>query len=108
MIRPIRISLPTGEVRLADLELPVRPFPAEMPVEIEIGFGKGRYLLGRAAAEPEKGFVGIETAMEYYRLTNQRASRQGIENLMTIYGEAENLMASCLAKGRMSAFASAC
>ena len=103
MIRPIRISLPTGETRLADLDLPVRPFSAQMPVEIEIGFGKGRYLLGRAAAEPERGFVGIETAMEYYRLTNLRALRQGIENLMTICGEAEYLMASCLEKGRADA-----
>ena len=103
MIRPIRISLPTGEVRLADLDLPVRPFSAEMPVEIEIGFGKGRYLLGRAAVEPERGFVGIETALEYYRLTNRRALRQGIENLMTIYGEAEYLMASVLEKGRADA-----
>lgn len=66
------------------------------PWEVEIGFGKGRYLLGRALAEPERRFLGVEVASKYYRLLAGRAARQGADNLVACRGEATFAMASVL------------
>lgn len=58
------------------------------PWEVEIGFGKGRYLLARAQAEPDCRFLGIEIATRYWRILTRRARRSGLANLTTIRGEA--------------------
>lgn len=70
--------------------------PAARAWELEIGFGKGRYLLARAAAEPDRGFVGIEIASEYFRETVRRAARRRLDNLLLLRGEALYLLATAL------------
>ena len=65
-------------------------------LEIEIGFGKGRYLLARAAAEPDTTFLGIESAALYWAETTRRAERRGIGNLITLCGDALYLLAARL------------
>ena len=57
-------------------------------MEIEIGFGKGRFLLARAAAMPDTTFLGIESAPVYWRLASRRAERRGLRNLILVRGEA--------------------
>lgn len=41
---------------------PCKPLPLEWnrPLEVEVGCGKGRFLTGRAAADPDTDFLGIE------------------------------------------------
>ena len=58
------------------------------PWELEIGFGKGRYLLRRAQEDPDRLFLGIEIAGQYYRLTRDRAARKGLDNVVLVHGEA--------------------
>ncbi len=65
-------------------------------LEIEIGFGKGRYLLARAAAEPDTTFLGIESAALYWAETTRRAERRGLGNLITLCGDALYLLAARL------------
>jgi tRNA (guanine-N7-)-methyltransferase len=72
-------------------------------LEVEIGFGKGRYLLGRAAAEPEVTFVGIESATLYWQETTRRAQRRGLGNLITLCGDALYVLAVCLERESASA-----
>jgi tRNA (guanine-N7-)-methyltransferase len=64
--------------------------------EVELGFGKGRYLLARAAAEPERRFLGVEMASKYYRLSRHRARRRSLGNLLLVRGEALYCLASVL------------
>ncbi len=71
--------------------------------EVELGFGKGRYLLGRAAADPEQRFLGVEVVSKYYRLAQQRARRRGLENLLLVRGEALFLLAAVFPRGFASA-----
>lgn len=91
-----------------DGEASLEPFPsrvasgAEEPApawEVEIGFGKGRYLLRRAEAEPERRFLGIEIAGEYFRLVARRLARRGLANLVLLEGEAQYLAAARLPRG---------
>ncbi len=67
--------------------------------EIELGFGKGRFLLGRATARPERRFLGIEVASEYFRLAAQRLARRGLSNLVLLHGEALAILATLLPPG---------
>jgi tRNA (guanine-N7-)-methyltransferase len=64
--------------------------------ELEIGFGKGRYLLARAAAEPGRRFLGIEVAGEYFRLAAGRLRRRGLANVALLHGDALALLSARL------------
>jgi tRNA (guanine-N7-)-methyltransferase len=51
------------------------------PLEIEIGFGRGDFLLDRALRHPERLLIGYETKTKATRLCLQRIERLGIPNL---------------------------
>ena len=42
------------------------------PVEIEIGFGKGRFLLEASKRHPKVNYIGVERAQKYVELTRKR------------------------------------
>jgi tRNA (guanine-N7-)-methyltransferase len=73
------------------------------PWEVEIGIGKGRYLLGRAGADPGRRFLGVEVASKYYRLARRRARHRGLENLLLVRGEGLFLLSSVLPRRFASA-----
>ena len=84
---------------LRELEAPLRLdalTPAGVAWEVELGFGKGRYLLRRAAAAPDRGFLGLEVASEYFRRVRRAARRRGLANLVLIHGEALFLLCAVL------------
>ncbi len=80
----------------ADLD---RLVPGSGPWELEVGFGKGSYLLGRAAARPERRFAGIEVAGKYFRLAAGRARRRRLANVVLFCGEALYLLSAFLPAG---------
>lgn len=51
------------------------------PVELEIGTGKGGFLIRRATAHPELNFLGIEWANAIYRYVVDRVQRRGLPNV---------------------------
>jgi tRNA (guanine-N7-)-methyltransferase len=96
---PVTLSIADTDYRLGSLSIPLRLndlLPESGLWEVEIGFGKGRYLLKRAAENPDRRFLGIEVANAYYRLALARARRQRLENLVLIRGEALFLMSTTL------------
>jgi tRNA (guanine-N7-)-methyltransferase len=79
-VPPPRIFLPgepedAGPIDLAAL------FGRRAPVELEIGTGKGRFLMESAAARPERDFLGLEIEREYAILVRERAGRRRLANL---------------------------
>jgi tRNA (guanine-N7-)-methyltransferase len=50
-------------------------------VEMEVGSGKGTFLLEEAKAFPEKNFFGIEWANKYYKYAVDRMGRWAIDNV---------------------------
>jgi tRNA (guanine-N7-)-methyltransferase len=54
---------------------------SDRPLEIEIGFGRGDFLLDRAQRYPERLFIGYETKTKAARLMLQRLARLGLDNL---------------------------
>lgn len=59
------------------------------PVEIEIGAGKGTFLVHRAKARPEVNFIGIEWAREYWLHAADRMARWGLSNVRMLRADAE-------------------
>jgi tRNA (guanine-N7-)-methyltransferase len=51
------------------------------PVDIDLGCGKGRFLLARAAAHPEVNFLGIDRMLRRIRKIDNKARRLGLDNI---------------------------
>lgn len=99
---PVRIAVAGVEMTLAETELPLRlerlvGGAGVLDWEVEIGFGKGRYLLGQARRRSGTGFLGIEVASKYYRHVRDRS--RDLDNVVLLRGEAIYLMVSVLPGG---------
>jgi tRNA (guanine-N7-)-methyltransferase len=56
-------------------------FGNDHPVEIEVGFGKGLFLLTQGQARPTTNFFGIEIERKYTLLTATRLAHQRLANV---------------------------
>lgn len=74
------------------------------PVHIEIGCGKGAFLLNEAKARPEANFLGIERARRYYRYAVDRIGRWGLQNVRIIRTNAEIFLTDFLPDGCVDSF----
>ena len=62
-------------VSLSELAVPIdweAFFGNAYPVEIEVGFGKGRFLLEASRRHPQVNYIGVERARKYVELTRER------------------------------------
>jgi tRNA (guanine-N7-)-methyltransferase len=99
---PVAASAGDAEYTLRELAVPLdlkHLVPSAAHWEVELGFGKGRYLLRRAESEPDRGFLGVEMAGSYYRLARQRMRRRHLTNTVLIHGEALYVLAVVLPRG---------
>jgi len=67
-------------------------FGDDRPVEMEIGCGKGGFLLNRARELPHRGFFGIEWANKYYRFAADRMVRWQVTNVRLMRTDARHLV----------------
>ncbi len=70
-----------------------RIFGRTAPVHIEVGSGKGTFLVNQARTHPEIDFVGIEWARRYYRYAVDRVGRWGLKNVRLIRTDAAAFIA---------------
>lgn len=56
-------------------------FPRRQPLEIDLGCGKGRFLLARAKNHPDTNFLGIDRMMKRIRKIDNRVRRRGDDNV---------------------------
>jgi len=81
-----------------------RVFGREGRVEIEIGIGKGRFLLACATARPEVLHFGIEWSNEYLRVVETRAERANLDNVRFVRADASDLVRRAIPEGSVSAY----
>jgi tRNA (guanine-N7-)-methyltransferase len=62
------------------------------PVEVELGIGKGRFLLAAAALRPEILHLGVEWANKYLRVAESRAAKRGLANVRFVRVDALDLI----------------
>ena len=56
-------------------------FGNDHPVEVEVGFGKGLFLLSAAQARPGTNFLGIEIERKYQLFAANRLAKRGLSNV---------------------------
>ena len=83
-------SVAAGPLDLAAL------FGNARPVEVEVGTGKGTFLLARAAARPELNFLGIEWARAYCEYAADRIRRACLPNVRMLRTEAARFFRAAL------------
>jgi tRNA (guanine-N7-)-methyltransferase len=82
----------------------VRIFGRTGPVHIEIGTGKGTFLLNQAGAWPGDNFLGIEWARKYYRHAVDRIGRWGLTNVRIIRTDAASFLADFIPDDSVECF----
>src|SRR5512137_837050 len=70
----------------------VRIFGRTGPVHMEIGSGKGTFLVAQARAQPDVNFLGIEWARKFYRHAVDRIGRWGLGNVRIIRTDAATFL----------------
>lgn len=76
---------PPGEEEIVE---PMSWFETPGALEIEIGCGKGGFLLSRAKAAPEVRLLGIEWAAKFFRYCADRMARHGQTNVRVMRTDA--------------------
>ena len=84
----------------------VQLFGRSGPVHIEIGTGKGTFLLNQARTEPGDNFLGIEWARKYYRHAVDRIGRWGLNNVRIIRTDAAVFIADSVPDNSVDCFQS--
>jgi tRNA (guanine-N7-)-methyltransferase len=74
------------------------------PFHVEIGSGKGTFLLNYAKAHSSINLLGIEWANKYYRYSVDRMERWRMENVRIMRTEAAGFVRDCLADETVSVF----
>ena len=96
---------------MLDPELPVEVpgpwdwetiFGRRAPVELELGFGKGRFLLLSAQARPDADFVGVELSLKWFLEGKRRILKQPPPNLRVLRSEAMTFLSEKVASASLA------
>jgi len=79
-------------------------FGRDATVHIEIGCGRGAFLLNQALNYPQTNFFGIEWASRFYRLAVDRMGRWNVSNVKIIRTEAAFLLEKHIADQTVDCF----
>ena len=90
-LRRMGPSLPLVELPLEPLEWE-RLFTVARPVQVEVGAGKGRFLIRAAATRPDCNWVGLERRWSAIALGVERIARRGLENALFVRCDATEVV----------------
>ena len=95
------------QTNLAEVTYPIdwsTLFGNENPVEIEIGCGKGRFLLEASRQHPEINYVGVERAPKYVQRAKERLLKGNATGVFLIWSDAAYLVDRYIGKGTVDAY----
>lgn len=78
-------------------------FGNDHPVEIEVGFGKGLFLLNAASSCPDVNFVGIEVLRKYQLFTANRVAKRMLRNVRLACADARAVLHNHVVSGSVQA-----
>jgi tRNA (guanine-N7-)-methyltransferase len=96
----VTLKLEDGGARLDFAQVFGRPGP----VHIEIGSGKGTFLVEQAKAQPQVDFLGIEWARRFYRHAVDRAGRWGLRNVRVLRTDAATFLREFVPESSVDCF----
>jgi tRNA (guanine-N7-)-methyltransferase len=107
--RTRRLPLEELAPYLLDVPVPPRPlvwpevFGNDHPVEIEVGFGKGLFLLTASEMAPQTNFLGIEIVRKYQLYTATRMAIRQRRNVRLVCIDARLFLRDCVASESVQA-----
>jgi tRNA (guanine-N7-)-methyltransferase len=112
MSRTLKTDVPGIDRRVDFDEARKRGLPAlfcgdvaqPLPLVVEIGFGRGEFLLGMAQREPEQAFVGVEYSYKRALKMARRLARLEIANVRLVEARAEDLVRDVLTDASVATF----
>ncbi|MCO8122185.1 tRNA (guanosine(46)-N7)-methyltransferase TrmB [Stieleria sp. TO1_6] len=78
-------------------------FQNQLPLEIEVGSGKGLFLTSESARNPDHNYLGIEIIHKYAKHSAARLARAGRTNAKMVSGNAEPLFSNHVPAGSLEA-----
>src|SRR5262249_38729627 len=78
-------------------------FGNERPVEVEVGFGKGLFLVTAGAAHPQTNYFGIEIVRKYQLFTATRLAKRELRNVRGAGGDARQSLRDRIVTGSVQA-----
>jgi tRNA (guanine-N7-)-methyltransferase len=78
-------------------------FGNDHPVEMEVGFGKGLFLLTSALAHPDVNYLGIEVMRKYQLFTATRMAKRDLRNVRLTKADARIFLRDRVASGSVKA-----
>ena len=74
-------------------------FGRSAPVEVEVGIGKGRFVLDQAARRTQIDFLALEWSLKHMRVAKDRAQRHGLTNIRFYRADARHVLADLIPDG---------
>ncbi len=78
-------------------------FANDLPLEVEVGSGKGLFMATASEANPQHNFLGVEILAKYAAHAAGRIHRSGVRNARMASGNAEPLFAGRIEPGTLEA-----
>lgn len=78
-------------------------FGNDHPVEAEVGFGKGLFLVRAAQEAPGTNFLGIEVIRKYQLFTATRLAKRGLTNVRLVLADARAFLRDCVPAASLQA-----
>lgn len=100
-LAPYLLEIPAGDP--AWRFDPVAVFGNDRPVELEVGFGKGLFLLTASQERPDVNFLGVETERKLQLYVATRLAKRQRANVRVARADARLLLAGAIAADSLQA-----
>ncbi|GGN67057.1 tRNA (guanosine(46)-N7)-methyltransferase TrmB [Oceanobacillus indicireducens] len=67
-------------------------FASKQPLHLEVGTGKGQFLVGMAKQHPDINFIGMEVAKSVVVTAGEKALEAELDNLLLVHADANHLL----------------
>lgn len=112
MTRRLKLDIPGIDWRVGLAEARDRGWPAifagdvaaPLPLVVELGFGRGEFLLDLATRNPERAFVGVEVSFKRTLKMARRLARLPLRNVRLLEGFAEEVVREALPDASVACF----
>jgi tRNA (guanine-N7-)-methyltransferase len=110
--RRIKLDIPGPDRRIALADVAERGWTAlfagdvaaPLPLVVELGFGRGEFLLGLAEASPTQAHVGVELSFKRSVKMARRLARSPLGNVRLVQGLAQQVVQEALPDASVACF----
>lgn len=114
MTRRLKLDIPGPDLRVSFDEVKEKGWPAlfagdvasqggALRLVLEIGFGRGEFLIAMARAAPGAAHVGVELSAKRVHKQARRLAKDPVRNIRLVHGRGEDALAELFARGSLEA-----